>query len=57
MASIFKSYICCKKSSEKYKHYKQGMERYQEELDLLNVIKSLRQLKTLVKLNMDNNQI
>ena len=57
MASNFKSYICCKKSSEKYKHYKQGMERYQEELDLLNVIKSLRQLKTLVKLNMDNNQI
>ena len=36
--------------------YKKGLEKFNKELDLVNVIKSLRQLKVVVKMILDDHQ-
>jgi hypothetical protein len=47
-----KNFLSTKQEAEKY--YDRGIDRYHEELDCIEIIQSLRQLKTLVRIIMDD---
>ena len=57
LKSSFRANIWWNKVSKSHKYYDHALELYKEELDCKNFVMNIRLLKTLVKLNMNSNQI